>query len=184
MTSQAAPRSHLFLSCCPIPPKQQFERQACTNPKLTSGSFNGNVQKTELLTLCPASAALLPPVTPFPQVNVLSDTGITGRHLKYCTVPDSALTGPCTRNVCTKHACTANWLSPTYLRGQQWVSNVGPLRTATVQQCQSQARAAAVGSATPSTTNCNGPTATGGCGTAKRCRSVRTAILCVVCSTT
>jgi hypothetical protein len=42
------------------------------------------------MTPCPVSAALLPLVTPFPQVNVLPDPGMTGRHVKCCTVPNSA----------------------------------------------------------------------------------------------
>ena len=112
--------------------------------------------------MCPVSAALLPSVTPFPQVNVLPDPGMTGRHLKCCTVPHSALIQFRVSPDPADGICAQN-MSPTELRGQQWVSNVGPLRMATVQQCRSQRRAAAVGSdlpnATPSTTNCNGPTA-------------------------
>ena len=138
-------------------PAAQFRRNSSSDAKLAI-LMALKVQKAELVPscapyqqlfslLCPVSAALLPPVphlsSSSPSWHSIPTCQRTAsywhdRTSLYPTVP--SYSSECHQTLQTEpvhKTCLHRELLPTYLRGQQWVSNVGPLRTATVQHCHS-----------------------------------------------
>jgi len=120
---------------------------------------------------------------------------MTGRNLKYCTAPNRALIqfrvspdpadGICAQNMPASQTVCHHLVARESRGSRTWV-HCGRRQCSNVShrgELQQLAVTCPV-PLTPSTTNCKGPTAIGGCRTAKHCRSVRTAILCVACSKT
>lgn len=131
--------------------------------------------------MCPVSEVLLPPVTPFPQVNILPDSGMTEPNLKCCTVPNSALIqfrvspvpadGICAQNVPAPR--TVTHLVPRTAEGLESGSTADGDSAAlsfTGESCSSRQWPAQCRSVHHKRQWTD-------CGTTKHCRSDRTAIL-------